>query len=103
MSEYSNQGKYLVHSIHLKHLTKEYQIKTLVKNNFFTVIFKKKNGEMRKLNGRLNVKKYLNGGVNCNDEKTFLTVYDLKKKGYRNVNYNTIEEIRINKTHHIFI
>ena len=69
-------------------------IKNIVGHKIFKAIFVKKNGEVREMNCRLEVKKHLKGGRDANDKKRYLTVYDLKSKGYRNINLNTIVEIR---------
>ena len=60
---------------------------------FFTVVFTKKDGSKRSLNGRLDVTKYLKGGQCTLDRSKFLIVYDLQAKGYRAVNVDTIESV----------
>jgi len=61
-----------------------------------TVVFVKKDGSERTLNGRLGVKKFLKGGVNKVGEQ-YITIFDLKNGGYRSVNKETIKEVRIDK------
>lgn len=61
-----------------------------------TVVFVKKDGSERTLNGRLGVTKYLKGGVSKNGEQ-YITIFDLKNGGYRSVNKDTIKEVRIAK------
>ena len=61
---------------------------------FFTVVFVKKDGSERVLNGRVGVKKHLSGGRKTVDESRYLTVYDVKSGGYRSVNKETIREVR---------
>ncbi len=62
---------------------------------FFTVEFIKKDGTLRKLTGRLGVKKYLTGGVSTVAHKPeYITVYDVQNKGYRNVNLDTIKSFK---------
>jgi hypothetical protein len=73
-------------------------IKEVVKSNqgrFFTVTFIKKDGSVRKINGRLGVKKYLKGGKNtvANYDK-YLTMYALKA-GYRNIDCGKIVSIKM--------
>ena len=63
------------------------------KGRIFTVVFTKKDGSERVLNGRLGVAKYLAGGKKTTGEE-YLTVYDLKSGGYRSVNKNTVKEVR---------
>ena len=57
---------------------------------FLTVEFMKKDGSLRKINGRLGVKKYLRGGNTTLDNNKFIIIYDLKSKGYRAINKNSI-------------
>jgi hypothetical protein len=52
-------------------------------NKFMSVTFIKKDGEVRTINGRLNVKKYLRGGKATVDTSKFLIMYSLQDKGYR--------------------
>lgn len=61
-----------------------------------TVVFTKKDGTERVLNGRLGVTKYLKGGVSKTGDQ-YITIFDLKNGGYRSVNKETIKEVRINK------
>lgn len=52
-------------------------------NKFMSVTFIKKDGAVRTINGRLNVKKYLRGGSATVDLNKFLIMYSLQDKGYR--------------------
>jgi len=69
------------------------------KGKFFTVTFIKKDGSERVMNARLGVKKYLKGGTLAYDpaEFNYITVYDMGAKGYRTVNANTIQKLKIGK------
>lgn len=69
------------------------------KGKVFTVIFKKKDGSIRKMNCRLGVQKNLTGkGLAYNPlDKLLLCVYDMQSKGYRMVNLNTVISLRIDK------
>ena len=69
-------------------------IKNMVGQKIFKAKFVKKNGEVREMNCKLGVKKHLKGGINVNNRDRYLTVYDMKSEGYRNINLNTILEIR---------
>ncbi len=61
----------------------------------FTVTFVKKDGTVRTLNGRLGVTKHLKGGENTVAHKQeYLTVYDMQKGDYRNVNLDTVMSLR---------
>jgi len=62
---------------------------------FVTVEFIKKDGTLRKLTGRLGVKKHLKGGVSTLDPEQYITIYDVQNKGYRAVNRATIKALTI--------
>lgn len=62
---------------------------------FVTVSFYKKNGELRIMNCRLGVTKYLKGGQCTLDKEKFLIVYDMVKKGYRAIDKETIQSVTI--------
>lgn len=78
------------------------EAKRLIKatnGKFFTVTFIKKDGTERVMNARLGVEVYLKGGQLAYDaeSKGLITVYDMKSKGYRMVNVNTIKYLKIGK------
>jgi hypothetical protein len=78
------------------------EAKRLIKatnGKFFTVTFIKKDGTERVMNARLGVEVYLKGGKLAYDaeSKGLITVYDMKSKGYRMVNVNTITHLKIGK------
>ena len=69
------------------------------KGKFISVTFVKKNGEVRKMNGRMGVHSSKNAplkGVglayNPNDYG-LVGIFDAQKKGYRMVNINTLSEL----------
>ena len=62
---------------------------------FVTVIFTKKDGTERVLNGRLGVKKHLKGGVSTLDPSLYVTIYDVVNEGYRAVNRSTIKTVKV--------
>ena len=64
-------------------------------NTIFSVVFLKKNGEIRRMNCLLGVKKHLKGGkLKFNPkEKGYIVVLDTKKKAYRMINLNTISNV----------
>ena len=64
-----------------------------VQGKFFTAKFVKKDGDFRVMNCRLGVKKHLKGGFDHNDRTKYLTVYDVKQKGYRNIPIERLIEI----------
>jgi hypothetical protein len=62
----------------------------------FGVTFVKKNGEIRNLNGRLGVHKYVTGVGLAFDHNDYglITVFDIQKDAYRMVNIKTILQVR---------
>ena len=64
-------------------------------NTIFSVVFLKKNGEIRRMSCLLGVKKYLKGcKLKYNPrERGYLVVLDTQKKAYRMINLNTISNI----------
>lgn len=64
-------------------------------NKFMTVTFVKKDGAVRKINGRMNVKKYTKGVGSKLDPNKFLIVYSVQDKGYRAINKDTILSVAV--------
>ena len=70
--------------------------------NTFSVGFYKKDGTFRTGVFRLGVTKNQKGGKQLTNPSNFLVAYDMHKKGYRNINYNTIKYIKAKgKIYHI--
>jgi hypothetical protein len=65
------------------------------KGKFITINFIKKDGTVRKLNGRIGVTKYLKNGTATVDLDKYLIVYDTLNAGYRSVNKDTIVSVTI--------
>ena len=68
------------------------------KNKIFSVIFlKRTTGEVRHMTCRLNVAKHLNGGMLLFDplSRGLISVYDVKNKGYRMINLETLMSIKM--------
>tara|TARA_Y100000310_G_scaffold139381_1_gene138673 strand:+ start:716 stop:994 length:279 start_codon:yes stop_codon:yes gene_type:complete len=67
------------------------------KNEVFSVVFLKKNGELRPMNCRFGVKKHLKGGKLAFNplERSMLVVFDMQKKGYRMINLETLMTINM--------
>ena len=63
---------------------------------FVTVVFEKKNGELRTLTGRLGVTKHLKEGTSTLNPDAYITLYDVVNKGYRAVNRSTIRSVTLN-------
>lgn len=64
--------------------------------NIFGVTFTKKDGSTRDMTCRLDVKKYTKGGVCASAHiDKYLVVYSLDSKGYRNINLETVKELRM--------
>lgn len=76
-------------------------ILALTGGRFFTVIYTKKDGTIRKMNCRTGVKRYVKGAdvpaghVSRRDDK--LVVFDVKLGDYRTINRDTIIAIRYGK------
>ena len=69
----------------------------------FTVCFIKKDGSERIMNCRRKVKKYVTGrGKKIALKKNLKRVYDMKKKGYRTINLNTLKWVRADKKEYRF-
>lgn len=68
-------------------------------NTIFHVEFIKKDGTLRKMNCRLNVKKGVNGKGMAYDpiEKGLLPVWDLEKNSFRMINMKTVQKLVIKK------
>ena len=62
---------------------------------FVTVEFIKKDGTLRKLTGRLGVKKHLKGGKSTLNPEQYITIYDVQNAGYRAINRATITALTI--------
>lgn len=79
-------------------------VKAFVANThgkIFTVFFEKKNGEVRKMNCRTGVKKYLKEKkehTKSVTNKNHIIVFDMKAHGYRTINLETVSEIRFKDT-----
>ena len=67
------------------------------KNLIFTVVFIKKNGEIRRMKCQLGVKKHLKGGkLSFNpEEKCLLIVFDTEKRAYRSITLETLVSINM--------
>lgn len=64
-------------------------------NKFMTVTFVKKDGAVRTINGRMNVKKHLRGGRSTVDREKFLILYSVADRGYRAVNKDSILSVAV--------
>lgn len=62
---------------------------------FISVTFIKKDGSTRVLVGRLGVKKHLKGGESTLDADKYITIFDTQNGGYRAINRDTIQSVRI--------
>jgi len=68
-------------------------------NTIFSVTFTKKDGTVRTMVARLNVKKGVKGtGMAYNPiEKGLLPVWDMQKNAFRMINLKTVTELKIRK------
>ena len=76
------------------------KILTMNGTHIFSVVFTKKDGTKRRMVCRLGVTKHLKNGVERVASTTshipkYLTVYDMENHGYRNINVETIESIKM--------
>ncbi len=82
-------------------LTKIHDLIKSTKGRFFEVEFEKKNGEIRRLNGRTGVKIHRkttdHKSYTHNWNNPYITVFDVQIGGYRSVNLDTILHIWIDK------
>jgi len=76
-------------------------VRTLTKNGqVFGVKFIKKDGTLRRMACRLGVKKGVTGAGKRWDRADYpnlLTVWDMNKKDFRNVNLDTVKEVKAKK------
>ena len=73
-------------------------VKTLIVANddkFVGVTFTKKNGQKRSLNGRLHVHSKTGKAPTTKHISEYLTIYDVKVGGFRTINLDTVESIRM--------
>ena len=59
------------------------------------VTFTKKDGSERILVGRLGVKSHLQGGRSSVDHDKYINIFDVQSGGYRNINRETIKDVKI--------
>lgn len=80
-------------------MTKQELLRKELGSKFFTVVFTKKDGSQRRLNGRLGVKKYLRGDTKGYSDADInaITVYDVKARGYRTVKLDKIINLTCKK------
>jgi len=76
---------------------------TANKRIFSVTFIKRTTGEVRKMNAMRGVRKGVKGvGLNYDaPKKNLLTVYDMKKKGFRHINLNDVLEFTANKQKHV--
>ena len=79
-----------------KQLSKIKVLNTVAQNGkIFGVKFIKKDGSERLMSCRLGVTKHLKGGVNTTSHiPKYKTVYSVNDKGYRNINLETIKQVK---------
>lgn len=84
-------------------MTKQELLKKKLGGKIFTVVFTKKDGTQRRLNGRLGVTKHLRGGNKrfSDVDYNLITVFDLQKKAYRSVKLDKVLSLKCgeNLTH----
>jgi len=73
------------------------KIEEVAGNKLVSVAFVKLDNQDRNMVFRLGVKKGLRGGQNKveADDRSYMTVYDMKKGGFRTLNLKTVKTIRM--------
>lgn len=64
------------------------------KGRWITVTFKKVDGSIRLLNGRMGVVKHLKGGQRTSNPDEYIILWDAKAKDYRNVYKSRIMSVK---------
>ena len=64
-------------------------------DKFVGVTFTKKDGQKRNLNGRLHVRSKTGKAPTTAKYPEYLTIYDVKAGGFRTINLDTIESLRM--------
>lgn len=91
----------LVNTIKLDSINAE-QFREIVGNKFFCVQFLKKSGEVRNMNARLGVTKFLRGGQDSTQHiDKYINVYENKDTFYKKVNMETVQQLTANGTTYI--
>jgi hypothetical protein len=75
----------------MKNLT---QVIEQSRGKIFSVTFTKKDGTLRRMTARMGVTSKLRGGHNSNNADKYITVYDMVGRSYKNVNRETIREVK---------
>jgi len=63
-------------------------------NKFVGLTFVKKDGSVRRLNGRMNIASKTGAAPTVAGLSEYLTIFDMQARNYRNVNMDTIQSIR---------
>jgi len=73
----------------------KHKLTTRAGGRFFSITFVKADGTTRKMVCRLGVTKH-NGGKSSDEfNYSLLTVYDVQKRGFRNINLETVKEYTV--------
>ena len=62
---------------------------------FFSITFVKADGSTRKMVCRLGVKQHAGGKSSDQFNYSLLTVYDVQKRGFRNINLETVKQYTV--------
>lgn len=57
------------------------------------IVFTKKDGTIRNMNGIFGVRKFLKGGSFNGDRSKYIVIWDIQKRDYRSVNRFTISRV----------
>lgn len=66
----------------------------MAQNKFVGLTFIKKDGSVRRMNGRFNVHSKTGKAPTTAGHAEYLTIYDVKNSGFRTVNLDTLQSVR---------
>lgn len=80
---------------------KEEILNAIKGGKIFKCSFVKKDGSVREMIARMGVKKHLKGGgpSSVSHIPKYLTVFDMKKEQYRNINIETLQTFKCGEFH----
>ena len=73
----------------------KYKLTSRTGGKFFSITFVKADGSTRKMVCRLGVKKHNGGKASDEFNYSLLTVYDVHKRGFRNINLETVQQYTV--------
>ena len=86
---------YLLHLLVYQVDLLKYKLTSRTGGKFFSITFVKADGSTRKMVCRLGVKKHNGGKASDEFNYSLLTVYDVHKRGFRNINLETVQQYTV--------